>query len=135
MHDFQGELLTLDLPHQLAALLAVHVMPVMILLWAVVRAFAFRPLLRIHVSLSTVNSTRLGPGGENCTLSPSGSGLSPFQENAAAIFPIANAGAKLLCRAVTLQSRLTALAAEPCCAQILIRGESLITCPPLEDSF
>jgi len=43
-----------------------------------------------------LNSTWLGPVGENVTVSPAGSGLSPFQDNAATIHTIANTGAMLL---------------------------------------
>jgi hypothetical protein len=44
---------------------------------------------------STLNSTWPGPVGETYSFSPAGSGLSPFQDNAATIFTIAHTGAML----------------------------------------
>jgi hypothetical protein len=50
------------------------------------------------------NSTWPGPVSENYSISPAGSGLDPFQDNAATIVTIANTGAMLLYRAGTLQN-------------------------------
>jgi hypothetical protein len=72
--------------------------------------------LGFHASLSTLNSTRLGPVGDPYTVSPSGSGRCSFQNNAATIYTIASTGAMLLYRAGTRQRRYAALAAEPRCA-------------------
>src|SRR5208282_1269816 len=58
------------------------------------------------LTYSTLNSTWLGPVGETYSISPAGSGLYPFQDNAATIYTIANTGAKLLCRAGTLQGKI-----------------------------
>jgi len=44
---------------------------------------------------STLNSTWPGPVGETYSFSPSGSGRSPFQDNAATIYTIAYTGAML----------------------------------------
>ena len=58
------------------------------------------------------------PGRRNFTISPAGSGPSPFQDNAAAIYTIANTGAMLLIG----QERSTlnaALAAESRCEAIV----------------
>jgi hypothetical protein len=42
-----------------------------------------------------LNSTWLSPVGETYSISPAGSGLSPFQDKAATIFTIANTEAML----------------------------------------
>jgi len=67
-----------------------------------------------------VNSTWLGPVGDPYTVSPSGSGLCSFQNNAATIFTIASTGAMLLYRARMRQRRYAALAAELRCAEDFI---------------
>ena len=66
-----------------------------------------------------LNSTGLGPVGETFTISPSGSGLSPFQDNAATIYTIANTGA-MLNFGQERSRKNAALAVEPCCAPILL---------------
>jgi hypothetical protein len=59
-----------------------------------------------------LNSTWLGPVGETYTISPAGSGLCPFQDNAATIYTIASTGAML--KFGQKRSReYAALAAEP----------------------
>ena len=58
------------------------------------------------------------PGRRNFTISPAGSGSSPFQDNAAAIYTIANTGAMLLIGQE--RSKLNAaLAAESRCEAIV----------------
>jgi hypothetical protein len=87
MDHFHAEVFALELPHHLPPLLAVHFLPL-----APPGAggwLAFFLLLGFHASLSMLNSTGLGPVGETFTISPSGSGLSPFQDNAATISTIA----------------------------------------------
>ena len=65
-------------------------------------------------NLSTLNSTWPGPVSETYSVSPSGSGRSPFQDNAATIYTIANTGAML--RVGQKRSKESvALAAEPSC--------------------
>ena len=56
------------------------------------------------------------PGWRNFAISPPGSGLSPFQENAATIYTIANTGAMLLFGQERSRGN-AALAAEPRCAR------------------
>jgi hypothetical protein len=48
------------------------------------------------LTLFMLDSTWLGPVSETYTISPAGSGLYPFQDNAATIVTIANTGATLL---------------------------------------
>ena len=55
------------------------------------------------------------PGRRKLTISPSGSGLYPFQDKATTIYPIANAGAMLFSGQKRSKEK-TALAAEPGCA-------------------
>jgi len=94
MYHLQTEVIALDFTHRVPPLLPIHLVP-FALHWA---AFGF------HVGLPTLNSTWLGPVSETYTISPAGSGLYPFQDNAATIVTIANTGATLLYRAQTLQS-------------------------------
>jgi hypothetical protein len=61
------------------------------------------------------NSTWLGPVGENYTISPAGSGRSPFQDKPAAIYTIARTGAMLSIGQERSREN-AALAAEPGCA-------------------
>src|SRR6266403_3048377 len=80
MYHFQAEVIALDLPHGLSPLLAVHLMPVARL--SAARVFCGLFLwLGLHANLSTSNSTRPGPVGENYSISPAGSGRHPFQGN------------------------------------------------------
>jgi len=65
-----------------------------------------------------LNSTRPGPVGETHSISPAGSGLYPFQDNAATIYTIANDGAMLIFGQERSREK-TALAARTGCAQIL----------------
>jgi hypothetical protein len=103
MHNFQSEIFTLYLSHHLPSLPAIHLLPfVGCCLAACFLAFLLWP--GFHANLPMLNSTWLGPVGETYTISPAGSGLYPFQDNAATIYTIANTGAKLLYRAGTLQS-------------------------------
>jgi hypothetical protein len=68
--------------------------------------------LGFHANLSTLNSTWPGPVGETYSVSPAASGRSPFQDNAATIYTIANTGAML--QVGQKRSReIAALAAEP----------------------
>jgi len=62
-----------------------------------------------------LNSTWLGSVGETYSISPAGSGLSPFQDKAATIFTIANTESMLLCGQQRPRGN-AALAAEPRCA-------------------
>jgi hypothetical protein len=71
----------LHLPHHLPSLLAVHLVP-MVLCWMVGCSFVLLLWLGSHANLPVLNSTWLGPVGENHTISPAGSGRSPFQDNA-----------------------------------------------------
>jgi len=76
MDHFQAEVFALELPHHLPPLLAVHFLPL-----APPGAggwLAFFLLLGFHASPPMLNSTGLGPVGETFTISPSGSGLSPY---------------------------------------------------------
>jgi len=61
-----------------------------------------------------IGNLLLGPVGETYTLSPSGSGLYPFQDNPAAIYTIANTGAMLSCGQKRSKGN-AALAAESGC--------------------
>jgi len=61
-----------------------------------------------------LNSTWPGPVGETYSVSPSGSGCSPFQDNAATIYTIANTGA-MLSVGQKRSKEIEALAAEPGC--------------------
>src|SRR5215469_5089106 len=76
---------------------------------------AFPPLFGFHANLPTLNSTGPRPGRRTFTVSPSGSGLSPFQDNAATISTIAKPGA-MLNRGQKRAKENAALSAEPCCA-------------------
>jgi len=87
MDHFQVVIFALELPHDLPPLLAVHLVPMPPLArsgW-----LPFSALLIFHSNPLLLNSTGLGPVGESFTISPSGSGLSPFQDNAATISTIA----------------------------------------------
>jgi hypothetical protein len=68
-----------------------------------------------HAYLSTLNSTWPGPVGETYSFSPSGSGRSPFQDNAATIYTIAYTGAMLQVGQKRSKEEIAALAAEPGC--------------------
>jgi hypothetical protein len=63
------------------------------------------------LAYSTLNSTWLGPVGETYSISPAGSGLYPFQDNAATIYTIANTGA-MLSVGQKCSKEIAALAAE-----------------------
>src|SRR5207249_10029113 len=54
----------------------------MVLRWMVGCSFVLLLWLGFHANLPVSNSTWLGPVGENYTISPAGSGRSPFQDNA-----------------------------------------------------
>ncbi len=75
-----------------------------------------------------LNSTWLGPVGETHTFSPAGSGLSPFQDNAATIFTIANTGAMLSIGQERARLK-TALAVESSCASDFISASSRVSDP------
>ena len=95
MHNFQSEIFTLYLSHHLPSLPAIHLLPfVGCCLAACLLAFLLWP--GFHANLPMLNSTWLGPVGETYTISPAGSGLYPFQDNAATIYTIANTGAMLV---------------------------------------
>ncbi len=81
MDHFQAELFALDLPHRLAPLLAVHLVP-MVLRWMVGCFFVLLLWLGFHTNLPMSNSTWPGPVSENYSISAAGSGRSPFQDNA-----------------------------------------------------
>src|SRR5438552_4798460 len=53
----------------------------MVLRWMVGCSFVLLLWLEFHANLPVSNSTWLGPVGENYTISPAGSGRSPFQDN------------------------------------------------------
>ncbi|HWC20000.1 MAG TPA: hypothetical protein VG498_23500, partial [Terriglobales bacterium] len=91
MDYFQAQVLALELAYRLPPLLAVHFVPPAAFIGD--RWLAFFPLLGFHANPPMLNSTRLGPVDETFTISPSGSCLSPFQENAATISTIAKPGA------------------------------------------
>jgi hypothetical protein len=114
MYDFQAEVFALDLARHLASLLAVHLVP-MVLRWMVGGSFVFLLWLGFHANLPVLNSTWLGPVGENYTISPAGSGRSPFQDKPAAIYTIARTGAMLSIGQERSREN-AALAAEPGCA-------------------
>jgi len=80
MNYFQAEVLALNLPHHFPPLLAVHLVPVV---WPCTSGCFFSLLLWLgfHANLSLMDSTWPGPGGETRTISPSGSGRSPWQDN------------------------------------------------------
>jgi hypothetical protein len=90
----QTDIFALDVPHHLPPLLAVHLSP-MLLPWMVGCFLGFLLWLGFHANLPTLNSTWPGPVGETYSVSPAGSGRSPFQDNAATIYTIANTGAML----------------------------------------
>jgi len=94
MHDFQSEVFTLDLPYHFPPLLAIHLVP-SAGRCTPIYFLAFLLWLGFHADLPMLNSTWLGPVGESYTISPSGSGLFPFRENAATIYTIASTGAML----------------------------------------
>src|SRR5215467_16349714 len=81
MEHLQAEVFALDLPHHLAPLLAVHLVP-MVLRWMIGCSFVFFLWLGFHANLPMSNSTWPGPVGENYSISPAGSGRSPSQDNA-----------------------------------------------------
>src|SRR5437667_12603698 len=54
----------------------------MVLRWMFGCSFVLLLWLGFHANLPVSNSTWLGPVGENYTISPAGSGRSPFQDNA-----------------------------------------------------
>jgi hypothetical protein len=113
MYHLQADIFALDFPHRLPPLLAVHLSP-MALRWVVGCFLGFLLWLGFHANLSTLNSTWPGPVGETYSVSPAGSGRSPFQDNAATIYTIANTGAML--RVGQKRSKeIVALAAEPGC--------------------
>jgi hypothetical protein len=62
-------------------LLAVQLLP-MALRWMVGCFLGFRLWLGFHANLPRLNSTWPGPVGETYSVSPAGSGRSPFQNNA-----------------------------------------------------
>src|SRR5262249_12205445 len=95
MQHLQADVFTLDLPHHLSPLLAVHLLPTG-LRWAAGCSLAFVRLLGFPANLPLLNSTWPGPVGETYSVSPAGSGLYPFQDNAATISTIANTGAMLI---------------------------------------
>jgi hypothetical protein len=81
MNHFQTEICALDLPHRRPPLLAVHFVPG--LRRRMVGCFlGFLLWLGFHATLSVLDSTRLGPVGENYSISAAGSGRSPLQDNA-----------------------------------------------------
>src|ERR1700730_6604521 len=78
MNHFQAEVFALHLPHHLAPLLAVHLIPM-----AARRRFGcfldFPLWLGFHANLSTLNSTWPGPVDETHSVSPSGSAVLLFR--------------------------------------------------------
>ena len=86
------DLFTLDFPHGFPSLLAVHLVP-MALRWMISCFLGSLLWLGFHANLPMLNSTWPGPVSENYSISAAGSGLSPFQDNAATIYTIANTGA------------------------------------------
>jgi hypothetical protein len=101
----------------ISPLLAVHVVP-----FALGRArdcflgfFGSFLWLGSHTPLPTLNSTWLGPVGENYSISPAGSGPFLFQGMPATIYPIASTGAMLDIGQERSREN-AALAAEPGCA-------------------
>jgi hypothetical protein len=77
---------------------------------------SFLGWLGFHANLSTLNSTWPGPVGETYSVSPSGSGRRPFQDSTRHHPHNRQNRSHAQSRAPTLQSKKTALAAEPCCA-------------------
>jgi hypothetical protein len=63
--------------------------------WAAGCVLGFLLLLVFHANRSTLNSTWPGPVDEICSISPTGTGPYPFQDNAATIYTIAITGAML----------------------------------------
>jgi hypothetical protein len=88
MYHLQAEVFALNLPYHLPSLLAVHVEP-MARRWAARCVLGFLLLLVFHANRSTLNSTWPGPVDEIYSISPTGSYLCPFQDNAATIYTIA----------------------------------------------
>jgi hypothetical protein len=86
----------------------------MALRWMVGYFLGFLLCLGFHANLPTLNSTWPGPVGETYSVSPAGSGRSPFQDNAATIYTIANTGA-MLSVGQKRSKEFVALAAEPGC--------------------
>src|SRR5437588_3141405 len=95
MNHFQTEVFALDLARHLASLLAVHLVP-MVLRWMIGCSFVFLLWFGFHANLPVLNSTWLGPVGENYTNSPAGSGRSLFRTKPANIHTIASPRAMLL---------------------------------------
>jgi hypothetical protein len=114
MDHLQADVFALDLSRHLSPLLAVHLLPIA-LRWAADCFLGFLVLLVFHANRSTLNSTWLGPVSETYSISPAGSGSYPFQDNAATIYTIANAGAMLILGQERSRDK-TALAAGPRCA-------------------
>ena len=117
MQHFQADVFTLDFPYHLPSLLPIHLLPTALpraeCCWECPKR-KFRTLpcclvlsgcLDFMLTFSTLNSTWLGPVGENYTFSPAGSGPYPFQDNAATIYTIANNRSHAGHRAGTLQSK------------------------------
>jgi hypothetical protein len=90
--------------------------------------------LGFHANLPTLNSTWLGPVGETYTISPAGSGLFPFQEEAATIYIIASTGATLKF-GQKRSKEIAALAAEPVVQEILICFSQLPPSRNVTDRF
>jgi hypothetical protein len=113
MYHLQANIFALDFPHRLPPLLAVHLSP-MALGWMAGCFLGFLLWLGFHAHLPGLNSTWPGPVGETYSFSPAGSGLSPFQDNAATIYTIANTGAMLSVGQKRSKEFVT-LTAEPGC--------------------
>src|SRR5438445_11650421 len=77
MDHFQADVFALDLAHHLPSLLAIHFVP-MVLRWMVACLSVFLLWLGFHANLPMSNSTWPGPVGENYSISPAGSGRSPY---------------------------------------------------------
>ena len=121
MHNFQAEIFSLDSSPEILPLLPIHLMPA-----TLDRSpYALHLLLRLAfmVPLGSLKSTWLGPGGETCTISPSGSGHCLFRGPGRHHLHNRHVRSHALLSGRKRSKVLSALAAEPCCGQILTRRD------------